>query len=117
MISRIPELRPLSVRKLRSSGRGAVAVSASLAPWPLRDLEDMIQGQLKASDGIDFNTVVDLVNDNARRVSTGFEPLPEGFPPGATCSNHHVLGSLAHLGTSHGSRCTTAKVATALLSD
>eukprot|EP00892_Ulva_mutabilis_P002434 jgi/Ulvmu1/12191/UM085_0055.1 len=65
-----------------SSRRGGIAAGAARAPWPLGDLEDAIQGQLKASEGVDINTVVNLISDNARRISTGFEPVPSGFPPG-----------------------------------
>lgn len=85
MISRSPKYDCMSAGKLPLAIRGAVAVHAARAPWPLQDLGDMIQGQLKASEGIDVSTIVDLFSDNARRISTGFEPLPEGFPPGVTC--------------------------------
>lgn len=71
------------LRALNVSRRGRTGAGSSHAPWPLGDLDDIIRGQLKASEGIDVNTIIDVISENARRISTGFEPVPAGFPPGA----------------------------------
>jgi hypothetical protein len=52
-------------------------------PDPLVQLGDILQGQLKASEGLSPQTISDLISDNARRLARGFEPIPSNYPQGS----------------------------------
>lgn len=69
---------------LPNPGAARYVVAQSSPLDNVQSLSDVLQGQLKASEGVGVSTIVELLAANAQRVARGFEPLPPNFPPGPT---------------------------------